>query len=1146
MVELIRSKIGFRLLITFSVVLALLMVSLIYIATQMVGEFGEFSASRNEANIRDNSNAFLARITHEQALRYDTTFKKFAASSALIAKQAAFFLENMTLYGKTPLNPNEKLDIYPHNGIFSNDRSERTMVLYWGSSTMSAGINEQINTLSYLDPLLETMKEGNPESVACYAVTKSGIARYYPNIHGVEELPSTTKFDIRNANWYVIAKPKNNLERKTVWSNIYLDSVGQGLLTTASTPIYSKSGQYLGAAGVDVTLDTIVNDILAPIPSCNRNKSISSFLVDNQGRFIAFPPEYLDMFQIKIDRDKLVDASAILKHSLLDSSNLEIRKIGENILEKNYQISGFILNEQPYIISSHFMPSTGWRLCTVVPESVILTSVQETRNALDSTVKSMATKFTLVTILFLIVSIIVIAILFIKDVIRPLAKLSKGALRVKEGELTTHVDIHTKDEMGLLAQLFNTMVDALREAKELEKEYTQTLAQKVKDRTREIMIKNKELEKTRERLELAMDAGEHGFWDWNLDTDDVYFSPRYCTMLGYEPDELPMKLKTWVNLMHPDDQKTIVPEVANYVKNARPYEVEFRLKTKAGDWKLISGRGKSYEKDVDGISHRAVGVHVDITERKKADVALRESERRLTQAVQGNSFPTFIIDNKHIITHWNNACESLTGFSAAEMVGTKKHWLAFYPTERPVLADLVVDGATEEEIGVYYEGEHHKSILIEGAYEGEYFFPSMGEKGKWLFFTAAPLRDHGGNIIGAIETFHDITNRMNTEEQLRQAQKMEAIGTLAGGVAHDFNNLLTTIIGNAQIALNDISKDDSLREQIEEIEKAGQRSASLTRQLLAFSRKQVIRPEVLNINAVINETEKMLKRMIGEDIEFQMILEPELWKVHMDSGQIEQIIINMAVNARDAMPQGGKLIVETVNVHIDENYLSEHGINETPGHYVMLALSDTGSGMDKETRKHIFEPFFTTKGIGKGTGLGLSTVYGIAKQNNGFIWVYSKSGQGTTFKIYLPKLKEGTEAEEKERTHVGGLNGSETVLIVEDDDRLRNLARKILERYGYSVMKAENGEDALKVSEEHDGSIDLLITDVVMPKMSGKETAEQLQPLYPQMKVIYMSGYTDDAIVHHGVLAPGLNFLEKPFTPEDLARKVREVLDIEN
>ena len=397
-----------------------------------------------------------------------------------------------------------------------------------------------------------------------------------------------------------------------------------------------------------------------------------------------------------------------------------------------------------------------------------------------------------------------------------------------------------------------------------------------------------------------------------------------------------------------------------------------------------------------------------------------------------------------------------------------------------------------------------------------------------------------------LDSFIDIREKKKLEAQLAQSQKMEAIGMLAGGIAHDFNNLLTVIIGNAQLALMDVIKDESLRKEIEDIKKAGNKAASLTRQLLAFSRKQMIKPEVLNINEIINETEKMLKRMIGEDIEFLTVLEPDLWKVYADSGQIDQIIINMVVNARDAMPQGGKLTIETANVELDDTYFRDRGVESAHGLYVMLAVSDTGSGMDKKTMEHIFEPFFTTKEVGKGTGLGMSTVYGIIKQNNGFIWVYSEPGQGSTFKAYLPKVKADAEPEEKEQSPVDDLSGSGTVLIVEDNDGLRKLAQEVLQSYGYRLLVAENGEDALRVSKEHNGPIHLLLTDVVMPKMGGKKLAERLQPLYPQMKVIYMSGYTDNAIVHHGVLAPELNFLEKPFTPEGLAGKVRKALENEN
>jgi len=534
-------------------------------------------------------------------------------------------------------------------------------------------------------------------------------------------------------------------------------------------------------------------------------------------------------------------------------------------------------------------------------------------------------------------------------------------------------------------------------------------------------------------------------------------------------------------------------------------------------------------------------------ERKQAEETLRNSEKRLARAVEGNSIPTLLIDSNHIITHWNKACEKLTGISAAEIVGTQKGWSAFYAEERRLLADFIVDKATEEEIIRYYEGKYNKSNLIKGAYEGAIFLPDMGEKGKWLFVTASPLKDYHETVIGAIATIQDITERKNEQEQLRQSRKMEAIGTLAGGIAHDFNNLLTVIIGNAQLALMDVTKDESLREGIEKIKKAGEKAASLTRQLLAFSRKQVIMPEVIDLNKGINETKNMLKRTIGEDIEILTILEPELGKVYADFGQIDQVIMNLAVNARDAMPQGGKLTIETDNTDLDKNYFREHGIKEEkPGHYVMLVVSDTGIGMDKETREHIFEPFFTTKEVGKGTGLGLSTVYGIIKQNNGFVWVYSEPGQGCTFKVYLPKVRGDAEPKEKEQTLVDDPGGSETVLIVEDDYGLRKFAQEVLQSYGYRILVAENGEDALRVSDEYESPIHLLLTDVVMPRMGGKELAERLQPLYPQMKVIYMSGYTDNAIVHHGVLAPGLNFLEKPFTPEGLARKVREALDDEN
>jgi len=382
-----------------------------------------------------------------------------------------------------------------------------------------------------------------------------------------------------------------------------------------------------------------------------------------------------------------------------------------------------------------------------------------------------------------------------------------------------------------------------------------------------------------------------------------------------------------------------------------------------------------------------------------------------------------------------------------------------------------------------------------------------------------------------------------TEEKLRLSQRLEAVGQLAGGVAHDFNNLLTVITGYSELMLRRLNETDPQHHNLTEIKKAGERAASLTHQLLAFSRKQVLQPKVLDLNSLVPDTGKMLRRLIGEDIELVLALKPALGRVMADPNQIEQVIMNLVLNARDAMPRGGKIIVETRNVELSEAYADTH-IAIEPGPYVMLAVSDTGSGIDAETQKHIFEPFFTTKEVGKGSGLGLATVYGIVKQSGGNIWVYSEVGQGTTFKIYLPRIKKEAELFKPAGEQVEILRGTETILLVEDEAMVRVLARSILEESGYHVLEADHGEEAMRVCGRYDGPIHLLLTDVIMPQMSGRELAERITPWRQKMKVLYMSGYTDDAIVHHGVLNKGMAFIEKPFTPDVLGRKVRDVLNV--
>jgi PAS domain S-box-containing protein len=390
----------------------------------------------------------------------------------------------------------------------------------------------------------------------------------------------------------------------------------------------------------------------------------------------------------------------------------------------------------------------------------------------------------------------------------------------------------------------------------------------------------------------------------------------------------------------------------------------------------------------------------------------------------------------------------------------------------------------------------------------------------------------------------DITNRRQLEDQLRQAQKMEAVGMLAGGVAHDFNNLLTIITGYSQLILNNLRPDDPNRHSVEQIMRAGERAGALTKQLLAFSRRQVLQPKVLEVNRLVSSMTAMLQRLIGEDVDLRIVLRPDVGRVHADPGQVEQVLMNLVVNARDAMPKGGILTVETANVELDESYASRH-IEVRSGPYVMLAVSDNGAGMDEATRARLFEPFFTTKGAGKGTGLGLSTVFGIVKQSGGSLQVYSEPGSGTSVKVFLPRIEQpaALDPETQKKT---ARRGHETVLLVEDDDMVRNLVRETLERDGYTVIDANSPTEARRAADRHQGAINLLITDVIMPKTNGRELAEQLLKRRPNLKVLYMSGYTDSAIASSGVLQKEMSFLQKPFTPAALVNKVREVLENES
>jgi PAS domain S-box-containing protein len=511
------------------------------------------------------------------------------------------------------------------------------------------------------------------------------------------------------------------------------------------------------------------------------------------------------------------------------------------------------------------------------------------------------------------------------------------------------------------------------------------------------------------------------------------------------------------------------------------------------------------------------------TERKVAVEALTESEAYYRVLFERHPNPLWVYDlETAAFLTVNDAAVQHYGYSRAEFLGMTLE--AIRPAE-----DV-------ERLRSY------RSTVEEG----------LVEAGEWRHRTKdgtiidVEIARHTLTFAGrpaALAIARDITQRKSLEAQLRQAQKMEAVGRLAGGVAHDFNNLLTVILGSAELLLDSLGGEHPEHAEAEEIRKAALRAADLTRQLLAFSRQQVLAPQVLDLNEVVANMDKILRRVIGEDIDLRTVPSRDLRAVRADPGQLEQVVMNLAVNARDAMPTGGKLTIETANVELDAAYAREHAAAVKPGHYVLLAVSDTGVGMDAETQARIFEPFFTTKPQGKGTGLGLATVYGIVKQSDGYIWVYSEPGRGTTFKIYLPRVEDAAVPARATPESTRSLRGSETILVVEDQAEVRTLTRKVLEGRGYRVLLAAGGAEALGIATAHTGLIHLLLTDVVMPNMSGGEVARLLNQSRPETKVLYLSGHADESIVHHGVLDPGVAFLQKPFTAETLARKVREVLD---
>ncbi|HSL06283.1 MAG TPA: PAS domain S-box protein, partial [Nitrospiraceae bacterium] len=630
-----------------------------------------------------------------------------------------------------------------------------------------------------------------------------------------------------------------------------------------------------------------------------------------------------------------------------------------------------------------------------------------------------------------------------------------------------------------------------------------------------------EIAQLAKRLELATSAAQIGVWDWNIQKDELVWDDRMFALYGVKKEEFGCIYDAWLSGVHPDDRARCNEAIQQALCKEKPYDIEFRICWPNGTVRVIKADGQ-VQWGTDGTPLRMTGVNYDITDRKQAAEALGASERLLNNILENIPSYVFATDRQHRYILLSDDLARFYGKPKEEILGKTHHH---------VFPKNVADGIQETNEQIMTSGIPQQ---LEEVVESP-----VGGILRVLSTNKSPLRDEKGQIYGISGIATDITEHKRLETQFRQAQKMDAVGRLAGGVAHDFNNLLTIINGYSAMLIDRLSQEDPRYEMAVETLKAGERAGELTKQLLAFSRKQILMPQPLNFNESLRLISSMLSRLLGEEVTLTMDLEPDLWSINGDKGQLNQVTMNLAINARDAMPNGGNLTIATRNLSVTPEWPDRYRLMP-PGDYVHVSVRDTGHGMSPETLSHLFEPFFTTKALGQGTGLGLATVYGIVKQSQGYIFTDSTLDQGTTFHLYYPRVIAASTV--TEIPPVPRRKGSESLLVIEDQDSVRALIVQALKQDGYRVLEAANGEEALGVAASLPEPIQALVTDVIMPQMSGLVVAERLRRIWPGTRVLFMSGYVD--LTKPAFLdEPGTDFIQKPFLPDELARHLRDLLD---
>ncbi|HEY8926199.1 MAG TPA: PAS domain-containing protein [Polyangia bacterium] len=643
----------------------------------------------------------------------------------------------------------------------------------------------------------------------------------------------------------------------------------------------------------------------------------------------------------------------------------------------------------------------------------------------------------------------------------------------------------------------------------------------------ELRRQTRQRAESEDRLTLATDAASIGVWDWDLVTDEWYASPIYCSMLGYPPDKGAADRAVWLERLHPEDRPAIAAKIQNEIANhGASYEYEARMRHADGSYRWIHVVGRILAYDERGQATRMIGVRMDVTERKLVELRLRESEDRFRQLAENIQEVFWMTDpSRRQFLYISPAYEKLWGRSCADLLRSPDDWSAgVHPDDRARVSEAI---ATTRERAPC--DETYRILRPDGSV-------------RWIHERSYPVLDGAGRVQRLVGTAEDITEARQLEAQLRQSQRMEAVGQLAGGVAHDFNNILAAIMMQADLAFEMVDRSGEVRDLLTDIKTATERASNLTRQLLAFSRRQVLQTRVVDLNDVVTSLSKMLERIVGEDVDLQLELHPSPLLTRADAGMLDQVLMNLVVNARDAMPTGGRLTIET-----SERFLTaEAGAPpESRGRYICVTVTDTGTGIEPRHLSRIFEPFYTTKDPSKGTGLGLATAFGIVKQHGGLLTVDSVVGKGATFQVLLRPTEddENRSAAPPPPARPAARGGGETVLVVEDEATVRQLTRRTLERAGYRVLEACDAVEALRVWEQHQSAIDLLMTDIVMPEgVSGRELAERLHASKPKLRVILTSGYSADIAGQELSLRPGHAFLQKPATPRVLLDCVRRCL----